>query len=245
MILLLPLNQQNIDYSLYILNFQFIIILTNNNELNRIKSLSLVDTSVFIVDDDDRIRELLEALITSVGLKVESFSSAQTFLDSFTLPEIPCCLVSDIRMPGLSGLDLQDKLIARGFSLPIIFISGHATVPMSVRAMKSGAVDFLQKPFENQELLDIIHRSLDKNEKEKLASNELNKIRQRLKKLTKREQEVLNLVVNGTLNKKIAITLSMSESTVKTHRRHIMQKMEMNSLAELVRTIEKLKVDFH
>jgi len=204
-----------------------------------------VDTSVFIVDDDDRIRELLEALITSVGLKVESFSSAQTFLDSFTLPEIPCCLVSDIRMPGLSGLDLQDKLIARGFSLPIIFISGHATVPMSVRAMKSGAVDFLQKPFENQELLDIIHRSLDKNEKEKLASNELNKIRQRLKKLTKREQEVLNLVVNGTLNKKIAITLSMSESTVKTHRRHIMQKMEMNSLAELVRTIEKLKVDFH
>ncbi|MCK5698108.1 MAG: response regulator transcription factor [Gammaproteobacteria bacterium] len=205
--------------------------------------MSLIDTSVFIVDDDELVRELLGALITSVGLKVESFSSAQMFLDTFTQPNIPCCLVSDIRMPGLSGLDLQDQLLERGFSIPIIFISGYGTVPISVRAMKSGAIDFLQKPFENQELLDIIHRSLDKNKQEQSTTNELNKIRKRLKNLTKREQEVLNLVLNGTLNKQIAITLHMSESTVKTHRRHIMQKMEIGSLAELVRTIEKVKAD--
>ena len=201
--------------------------------------MSESDVSVFIVDDDEFVRVLLEELLKSVGLKAKSFSSAQVFLETFKQPDNPCCLVSDIRMPSLSGLDLQDELIKRGFSIPIIFVTGHATVPMSVRAMKSGAVDFIQKPFENQELLDTIHHAIDKNRKVKLELEEIGEIEQGLKSLTKREHEVLELIVNGTLNKIIASRLNMSESTVKTYRRRIMQKMEIGSLAELVRITEK------
>jgi len=203
--------------------------------------MSESNISVFIVDDDEFVRALLEELLKSVGLKAKSFSSAQVFLETFKQPDNSCCLVSDIRMPSLSGLDLQDELIKRGFSIPIIFVTGHATVPMSVRAMKSGAVDFIQKPFENQELLDTIHHAIDKNRKVKLELEEIGEIEQGLKSLTKREHEVLEFIVNGTLNKVIADCLNMSESTVKTYRRRIMQKMEVGSLAELVRIIEKFR----
>lgn len=195
--------------------------------------------SVFIVDDDELVCILLEELLKSVGLKVNSFSSAKVFLEAFKQPNNPCCLVSDIRMPGLSGLDLQDELLSRGITIPIIFITGYGTVPMSVRAMKSGAVDFIQKPFENQELLDTIHHAIDNSKKMKLEQGEASAIEQALKSLTKREHEVLELVVNGTLNKVIGDRLNMSENTVKTHRRHIMQKMEVGSLVELVRIVEK------
>lgn len=195
--------------------------------------------SVFIVDDDELVCILLEELVKSVGLKVNSFSSAKVFLEAFKQPNNPCCLVSDIRMPGLSGLDLQDELLSRGITIPIIFITGYGTVPMSVRAMKSGAVDFIQKPFENQELLDTIHHAIDNSKKMKLEQGEASAIEQALKSLTKREHEVLELVVNGTLNKVIGDRLNMSENTVKTHRRHIMQKMEVGSLVELVRIVEK------
>lgn len=195
--------------------------------------------SVFIVDDDELVCILLEELLKSVGLKVNSFSSAKVFLEAFKQPNNPCCLVSDIRMPGLSGLDLQDELLSRGITIPIIFITGYGTVPMSVRAMKSGAVDFIQKPFENQELLDTIHHAIDNSKKMKLEQGEASAIEQALKSLTKREHEVLELVVNGTLNKVIGDRLNMSENTVKTHRRHIMQKMEVGSLVELIRIVEK------
>ncbi len=204
--------------------------------------MDLSETSVFIVDDDELVRDLLEELIKSVGLKVESFSSARTFLDIVKRPDNPCCLVSDIRMPGLSGLDLQQELLNRGILIPIIFITGYGTVPMSVRAMKSGAVDFLQKPFENQELLDIIHQALDKDKKTKLQQLEISKIEQGLKSLTKREHEVLQLVIKGRLNKEISNRLDMSESTVKSHRRHIMLKMDITSLAELARLMEKYEI---
>lgn len=195
--------------------------------------------SVFIVDDDELVCILLEELVKSVGLKVNSFSSAKVFLEAFKQPNNPCCLVSDIRMPGLSGLDLQDELLSRGITIPIIFITGYGTVPMSVRAMKSGAVDFIQKPFENQELLDTIHHAIDNSKKMKLEQGEASAIEQALKLLTKREHEVLELVVNGTLNKVIGDRLNISENTVKTHRRHIMQKMEVGSLVELIRIVEK------
>lgn len=201
--------------------------------------MSQSDISVFIVDDDELVQALLEELLKSVGLKTESFSSARAFLETFKQHNNPCCLVSDIRMPGLSGLDLQDELIKRGLSIPIIFITGYGTVPMSVKAMKLGAVDFIQKPFENQDMLDTINLALEKNRKIKLEMEEISKIDQDLKSLTKREHEVLELIVNGTLNKVISSRLNMSESTVKTYRRRIMQKMEIRSLAELVRITEK------
>ena len=201
--------------------------------------MTQTDVSVFIVDDDELVRILLEELVKSVGLKVQSFSSAEVFLETFKQPLNPCCLVSDVRMPSLSGLDLQDELIKRGTSIPIIFISGYGTVPMSVRAMKSGAVDFIQKPFENQELLDTIHRAINNDRKVKLAQGEASEVEKGLKSLTKREHEVLELAVKGTLNKVIGDRLNMSENTVKTHRRHIMKKMEVGSLVELVRIIEK------
>ena len=204
--------------------------------------MNVAETSVFIVDDDELVRDLLEQLIKSVGLKVETFSSAKVFLETFNPPDNPCCLISDIRMPGLSGLDLQEELSKIGCSIPIIFITGYGTVPMSVRAMKAGAVDFLQKPFENQELIEIVHRAIEKNRKEKLQQDEIKDIEQRLKSLTKRELEVVDLVVNGILNKDIANSLYMSENTVKTHRRHIMQKMEIGSSTELVRLIEKYRI---
>ena len=200
--------------------------------------MTLSDAVVFVVDDDALIRDSLEQLIKSVGLKAETFSSARAFLDT-ELPNKPSCLVLDIRMPGLSGLDLQDELAKRGFSIPIIFITGHGTVPMSVRAMKAGAVDFLQKPFEDQQLLDAIHHAIEQNRDTREGQAEIKEVEQRVKSLTLREHEVLVLVAAGMLNKQIAYELKMSENTVKTHRARIMRKMAVESLADLVRATEK------
>ena len=198
----------------------------------------LSDTFVFIVDDDALIRDSLEQLIKSVGLKPMSFSSARTFLEA-ELTELSGCLVSDIRMPGLSGLDLQDELAKRNCQIPIIFMTGHGTVPMSVRAMKAGAVDFLQKPFDDQELLDAIQKAVDYYQKARLEQVEITKVNQRIQLLTLRENEVLVLIIAGVLNKEIAYKLRISENTVKTHRARIMRKMEADSFAELIRKTEK------
>ena len=202
------------------------------------------DATVFVVDDDPLIRDALEQLIKSVGLKAYSFSSAREFLEK-DLPDEPSCLILDIRMPGLSGLDLQDELAKRGFTIPVIFITGHGTVPMSVRAMKAGAVDFLQKPFEDQELLDAINNAIEQNRQTRKEQAEIGQIKRLVESLTPREHEVLVLVTAGMLNKQIAYDLKLSENTVKTHRTHIMQKMKVESIADLVRIVEKADIRRH
>ena len=206
--------------------------------------MTAFDATVFVVDDDPLIRNSLEQLIKSVGLKAYSFTSAQDFLEK-DLPDEPCCLVLDIRMPRLSGLDLQDELEKRSLTIPIIFITGHGTVSMSVRAMKAGAVDFLQKPFEDQELLDAIHNAIEQNRQTRIEQAEIKEIKRRVESLTPREYEVLCLVAAGMLNKQIAYDLQMSENTVKTHRAHIMKKMKVESLADLVRLTEKVDICGH
>jgi FixJ family two-component response regulator len=202
------------------------------------------EASVFVVDDDPLIRDALEQLIKSVGLKAYAFSSAREFLEK-DLPDEPSCLILDIRMPGLSGLDLQDELVKRGLTIPVIFITGHGTVPMSVRAMKNGAVDFLQKPFEDQELLDAINNAIEQNRQTRMEQAEIRQIKQRVESLTPREHEVLVLVTAGMLNKQIAYDLKLSENTIKTHRAHIMQKMKAESLADLVRLTEMVDICRH
>ena len=197
-----------------------------------------LDAVVFVVDDDPLIRDALKILLGSVGLKVHTFSSAQEFLDH-DLPDEPCCLVLDIRMPLLSGLDLQDELAKRDLTIPVIFITGHGTVPLSVRAMKAGAMDFIQKPFEDQDLLDAIYLAIEQDRQAKLKQAETREIKRRLESLTPREYEVFTLVVAGMLNKQIAFDLEMSENTVKTHRARVMKKMQAESLADLVRMAEK------
>ena len=199
------------------------------------------DAIVFVVDDDPLIRDALEQLIKSVGLKAYTFSSAREFLEE-DLPDGPCCLILDIRMPGLSGLDLQDELAKKALTIPVIFITGHGTVPMSVRAMKAGAVDFIQKPFEDQELLDAIHSALERNRQTRMEQAEIREIKRRVESLTPREHEVLLLVTAGKPNKQIAYDLKLSENTVKTHRAHVMQKMKAESLADMVRFTEKVDI---
>lgn len=194
---------------------------------------------VFIVDDDDSVRKAIKRLINSVGMKVETFASAQEFL-SCEHYDGPCCLILDVRMPGLSGLDLQQELSKTDHSLPIIFITGHGNIPMSVQAMKAGAVDFLEKPFEDQALLDLIHHSIDQDKKTKQERNEKKQVQIRFDSLTSRESEVFAHVVKGMLNKQIAFELKISEKTVKIHRGRIMEKMEAESLADLVRMSEKI-----
>ncbi len=200
--------------------------------------MTISDAVVYIVDDDELIRDSLRTLVKSVGLQAETFSSAHQFLETI-LSDRPGCLVLDIRMPGLSGLDLQSELQKMHVSLPIIFITGHGTVPMSVRAMKAGAIDFLSKPFEDQELLDTIQQAIKKHNHIRIKENEINDIRRLVQSLTSREHEVLVHVISGMLNKQIADDLKVSENTVKTHRARLMRKMEVESLAELVRTSEK------
>jgi RNA polymerase sigma factor (sigma-70 family) len=199
------------------------------------------DPIVFIVDDDESVRKSLERLIISVGLKVETFSSAIEFLkrDSY---HGPACLILDVRMPGLSGLDLQAELAKAQRTLSIVFITGHGNIPMSVQALKAGAVDFLEKPFEEQDLLDAVNLAIQKDRlaKEKLA--ELREIQERVESLTPREREVFALVVTGMLNKQIAFDLGISEKTIKVHRARVMQKMQADSLADLVRMSEKAGV---
>jgi FixJ family two-component response regulator len=199
------------------------------------------DPIVFVIDDDALIRGGMQSLIRSVGLRVETFASAQEFMLA-KRPDVPACLVLDVRMPGVSGLDLQRKLIEAHIHIPIIFITGHGDIPMTVRAMKEGAVDFLTKPVRGQDLLDAVQRAVAHDRGLRKDRAELTEIRTRFDSLTPREKEVLNLVVAGLLNKQIADELGMSELTVKTHRAHVMEKTQAESLAHLVRMSEKLTV---
>ena len=194
---------------------------------------------VFVVDDDESVREALSSLVRSVGLRVENFASAHDFL-RHPRPDGPGCLVSDVRLPGLSGLDLQCELADAGQDIPIIFITGHGDIPMTVRAMKAGAAEFLPKPFRDQDLLDAIVQALERNGASRQARAEVSEIRMRYDTLTGREQETMALIVKGMLNKQSAADLGISEVTIKVHRRHVMQKMMASSLAELVRMAVKM-----
>jgi RNA polymerase sigma factor (sigma-70 family) len=196
--------------------------------------------TIFIVDDDPSVRESTELMLKSVGFNVKTFVSAQDFLNA-RFQEGPGCVVLDVRMPGMSGLELQEKLVSVKTPLPVIFITGHGTVPMSVRAMKAGAVDFLQKPFEEQDLLDAIQRAISQQRERKSKRDEADELRKRLKALTPREYEVFSLLVTGMANKEVAYELGTSERTVKAHRARVMEKMSARSFADLVRFAETLK----
>ena len=199
------------------------------------------DSIVYVVDDDSSVREAIKSLIRSVGLRVETFGTAQEFLKS-ARPDAPGCVVLDVRLPGLSGLDLQRELAANGINLPVIFITGHGDIPMSVRAMKAGALEFLTKPFRDQDLLDAIQQALERDRGARQQRLETAELRERFDSLTAREREVMGLVVSGLLNKQIAGELGTSEVTIKIHRSQVMKKMGAGSLAELVRMTEKLGI---
>lgn len=197
--------------------------------------------TVFIVDDDPSHRDSLQFLLESVGLEVRSFASAQDFLDAAD-PQMTGCLLLDVRMPGMSGLDLQSELVKAEIFLPIIFLTGHGTVPMSVRALKAGAVDFLQKPFDEQDLFNAIHQAIERGRSSRRERDWLRAKQQLMDSLTPREREVFALIVAGMLNKQIAYRLGTTERTIKAHRSRVMEKMQAESLADLIRYAEKLGV---
>jgi FixJ family two-component response regulator len=196
---------------------------------------------VFVVDDDPSVREALAGLLRSVGLEVRPFGSTQEFLQS-RRPDAPGCLVLDVRLPGRSGLDLQRELAGSGIDLPIVFITGHGDIPMSVRAMKAGAIEFLTKPFHDQELLDAVQLGIERDRARLREASAVAGLRQRFDSLTPREREIMALVAAGRLNKQIAADLGVSEITVKVHRGQVMRKMRAKSLAALVRMADQLGV---
>jgi len=200
-----------------------------------------IDGVVFVVDDDRSMRESLKDLIQSVGLRVEAFASAQEFLRG-KRDDLPSCLVLDVRLKGLSGLDLQKRMSENNMKIPIIFMTGHGDIPMSVKAFKAGAVEFLTKPFRDQDLLDAVYDALERDRKAREARAKVEELRGRYGSLTPREREVMTLVVAGLLNKQIAAEVGTSEASVKVHRQHLMQKMGAGSLAELVRMADRLGI---
>jgi FixJ family two-component response regulator len=195
---------------------------------------------VFVVDDDPSVRRAIKRLIGSVGLRVELFGSPQEFINR--RPDAPSCLVLDIRLPGISGLDFQRELAHSGIHIPIIFITAHGDIPMTVRAMKAGAVEFLTKPFRDQDLLDAIQIALDMDRTRRQREAEIATLQVRFESLTSREREVAIMVVSGMLNKQIAARIGTTENTVKAHRSRVMEKMQAHSLADLVRMVERLRI---
>jgi len=195
---------------------------------------------VFVIDDDPSVRSSLKFLLSTVGLQAETFESADSFLRRKPA-DIASCLVLDVRLPGLSGLDFQRELATRNICIPIIFLTGHGDIPMSVRAMKAGAVEFLTKPFRDQDLLDAVRVALDRDRTRRKQDKEVADLRQRFDTLTSREQEVVSMVVAGMLNKQIAAELGTAESTVKVQRSKAMEKMQAESLADLIKMIEKVQ----
>jgi FixJ family two-component response regulator len=199
---------------------------------------------VFVIDDDASMRDAISRLLHAIGLTVRTFGSAREFLRT-RLPDIPACLVLDVRLPGLSGLDLQREMVERGIHVPVIFVTGHGDIPMSVQAMKAGAVEFLTKPFRDQDLLDAVRSGIQRDRKGRKERAEVAKLREDLGQLTSREREVMSLVVAGFLNKQIALRLGASEKTIKIHRGRVMQKMRADSLADLVKMSQKLGIEIN
>jgi FixJ family two-component response regulator len=204
--------------------------------------MTVEDAMVFVVDDDSSIRKSLGRLIGSAGLAVETFATAQEFLE-YPTHKGPACVVLDVKMPGISGLELQDKLLSREDARPIVFISGHGDIPMTVKALKKGAVNFLSKPFDEKDLLEAVHEALQRDFKARAVREEQEEIHRHLESLTPREYEILTHVITGKLNKQIAYSLNISEKTVKVHRGRVMDKMGVESVAELVRLTEKVGIN--
>ena len=198
-------------------------------------------STVFVIDDDGGMRQAIQDLVESVGLRAEAFATGEEFLEKPRTAD-PSCLVLDVRLPQMSGLEFQQKLAELGVRIPIIFITAHGDIPMSVRALKSGAVEFLTKPFRDQDLLDSIQQALQRDRAAREQLTESNELRERYHTLTAREREVMTLVISGMLNKHIAAKIGASEATIKIHRGHVMEKMQAGSLIELVRMVDKLNL---